>query len=64
MTEGMTLSIKAQALAALKRASLEVTYEDEKGQAWIPEDKMYERASKLSKLSIEMLKWAQEDENK
>jgi len=60
MTERMTLTVKAQARAALKQASLDVLYEDEKGQAWIPEDKMYERASEISKLSISMLKWAEQ----
>jgi len=64
MTERMTQTVKAQALAALKRAGLEVLYEDENGQAWIPKDKMYERASELSKLSITMLKWAEQDARK
>jgi hypothetical protein len=64
MTERMTLTVKARALDALKKASMEVLYEDDKGQAWIPEDKMDERASELSKLSITMLKWAEQDARK
>lgn len=65
MTEGMTMTVKARALAALKEAKHAVLYEDPKsGQTYIPNDLMYERASIKSGIPIEMLKWAEEDENK
>lgn len=48
-------------MQAIQEASLEVLYEDENGQAYIPEEKMYKLASKKSKLAISTLRWANEN---
>jgi len=61
LSEQVTKKIKKIALQALQEASLELVYEDEDGQAWIPKDEMYELASKKSKLVISTLKWANEN---
>jgi hypothetical protein len=61
LSEQITNKIKKFALQAIQEASLEVLYEDENGQAYIPEEKMYKLASKKSKLAISTLKWANEN---
>jgi len=61
LTEQVTNTIKKIAMQAIQEASLEVLYEDENGQAYIPEEKMYKLASKKSKLAISTLRWANEN---
>ena len=48
-------------MQALQEASLKLVYEDEDGQAWIPKDEMYEMASKKTGLTIETLKWVNDN---
>ena len=57
MTEQVTKTVHAKALKVLQEVSLQLVYEDEDGQAWIPKDEMYELASKRTGLTIDILKW-------
>ncbi len=61
MTEGMTMTVKARALAALEEAK-EHYYQGQHGPYNL--EQVYERASDKSGLPIMMLEWAEEDEIK
>ena len=61
MTERVTSTIRDIAWEAIQEAMMEVMYEDEHGQTHIPEEKLYEVASKNSKLPIHILKWAEDE---
>tara|TARA_R100000008_G_scaffold18758_1_gene9592 strand:+ start:258 stop:455 length:198 start_codon:yes stop_codon:yes gene_type:complete len=61
LTEQVTKTIRKIAMQALQEASLKLVYEDEDGQAWIPKDEMYEMASKKTGLTIETLKWVNDN---
>ena len=57
LTEQVTKTVHAKALKVLQEVSLQLVYEDEDGQAWIPKDEMYELASERTGLTIDTLKW-------
>ena len=57
LTEQVTKTVHAKALKVLQEVSLQLIYEDEDGQTWIPKDEMYELASERTGLTIDTLKW-------
>ena len=61
LTEQVTKTVGSIALKALQEASLQLVYEDEDGQAWIPKDEMYELASEKTGLTIDTLKWVNDN---
>jgi len=58
MTERVTHQM---AIAALQEAAVKVMYEDEFGQCYIPKKEMFNLASALTGLDIDVLRWANEN---
>jgi len=61
LTERVTKTVHAKALKVLQEVSLQLIYEDEDGQTWIPKDEMYELASEKTGLTIDTLKWVNDN---
>jgi hypothetical protein len=49
------------AILALQEAAVKVMYEDEFGQSYIPKKEMFNLASALTGLDIDILRWANEN---